>query len=99
MSQNRENRRAADDLTATKSIILYTQPHCPACRRIEEFLTFHEVDYTKLDVSEDYDARDDLWEVHGSQNTPTLVIDGEAIIGFRREELERRLGLDKPTAP
>lgn len=62
-------------------------------------MTFHEVDYTKLDVSEDYDARDDLWEVHGSQNTPTLVIDGDAIIGFRREELERRLGLDKPTAP
>lgn len=75
------------------SIILYTQPHCPACRRAKAFLAEHGLEYQELDVSEDYDARDDLWEEHGSQNTPTLVIDGEVFIGFRREALETRLGL------
>jgi glutaredoxin-like YruB-family protein len=78
---------------APKSIILYTQPYCPACRRIKEFLDQHGVRYEELNVAEDYDARDDLWEVHGSQNTPTVVIDGEVLIGFRREALIARLGL------
>lgn len=76
------------------SIILYTQPYCPACRRIKDFFAEIRVGYEELDVSEDYDARDDLWEIHGSQNTPTVVIDGEVFIGFRRQELARRLGLN-----
>lgn len=92
MSQHREIQPEASG-PAARSIILYTQPHCPSCRKIKEFLAHHGLTYSELDVSEDFDARDDLWEVHGSQNTPTLVIDGEALIGFRREELERRLGL------
>ncbi|MCU0228654.1 MAG: glutaredoxin family protein [Bryobacterales bacterium] len=75
------------------SIILYSQPYCPACRRAKEFLSQHLVAFQELDVSEDYDARDDLWEVYGSQNTPTLVIDGEAFIGFRREAWATRLGI------
>jgi glutaredoxin len=78
---------------APKSIILYTQPYCPACRRIKAFFDEHGVPYEELNVAEDYDARDDLWEVHGSQNTPTVVIDGEVWIGFRREALIARLGL------
>ena len=77
----------------TNSIILYTQPYCPACRRIKEFFARHAIVYEELDVSEDYDARDDLWEVHGSQNTPTVVIDGKVFIGFRREALAAELGL------
>mgnify|MGYP005862089913 CR=1 FL=1 len=78
---------------APKSIILYTQPYCPACRRIKAFFDEHGVQYEELNVAEDYDARDDLWEVHGSQNTPTVVIDGEVWIGFRREALMAKLGL------
>lgn len=78
---------------APKSIILYTQPHCPACRRIKEFFAEQGIAYQELNVADDYDARDDLWEVHGSQNTPTVVIDGEVLIGFRRETLLQRLGL------
>lgn len=85
-----------NDAADANSIILYTQPYCPSCRRIKEFLAQHGVAYTELDVSEDYDARDDLWEVHQSQSTPTVVIDGEVWIGFRREELKRRLGLGGP---
>lgn len=75
------------------SIILYTQPYCPACRRAKAFLDEHHVAYAELDVAGDYDARDDLWEIYGSQNTPTLVIDGEAVIGFRRDDWIRRLGI------
>ena len=80
-------------MAQTFTIILYTQPYCPACRRIKAFFEEFGVAYEELDVSEDYDARDDLWEVHGSQNTPTVVIDGEVFIGFRRETLMERLGL------
>jgi glutaredoxin len=79
-------------MSSRPSIILYTQPYCPACRRIKEFLDNLGVTYTELDVSEDYDARDDLWEEHGSMNTPTTVIDGEVFIGFRKAELLKRLG-------
>jgi glutaredoxin 3 len=75
------------------SIIVYTQPYCPPCRHAKAFLDELGVVYQELDVSEDYDARDDLWEVHGSQNTPTFVIDGAVVIGFRRDELKKRLGL------
>jgi glutaredoxin 3 len=77
--------------TAQPSIIVYTQPYCPSCRHAKAFLDELGVQYEELDVSEDYDARDDLWEVHGSQNTPTFVIDGEVIIGFRRDSLKARL--------
>lgn len=75
------------------SIILYTQPYCPACRRAKAFLAEHHVVHQELNVAEDYDARDDLWELYGSQNTPTLVVDGQPYIGFRREEWARCLGL------
>ncbi len=92
---SRDNH-CTDDLSLSpeSTIILYSQPYCPACRRAKEFLSQHNVQFDELDVSVDYDARDDLWEVHGSQNTPTLVIDGEAFIGFRREAWAKRLGLE-----
>ncbi len=49
------------------------------------------VEFEELDVTRDSNALEDLVEVHGSRMTPTVVIDGQVIIGFDRDQLDALL--------
>ena len=71
-------------------VILYCTSWCPACRRARRFLNEREIAYTEIDINKAPEARDRLRELTGGTlTTPTFDIDGEIIVDFRRDQVER----------
>ena len=51
----------------------------------------HEIAYELLNIKENTAARNELINKHQSMSTPTIVIDGEVIIGFKKERIDELL--------
>lgn len=76
-----------------KKIIVYSQPSCPPCQVVKQFLDHHNITYIDKDISVDKDARNTLVEDLQSSSTPTITVDDQVIIGFDLKKLEQLLGL------
>ena len=70
---------------------VYTTPICPYCQTLKEFLKEHGVEFEEVDVAQDEKARDDMIEKTGQMGVPVVEIDGEFIIGFDKEKIEKLL--------
>ena len=46
------------------------------------YLEARELAFEERDISKDPEARRAMTETHGSNETPTMLIDGEVLIGF-----------------
>jgi len=77
-------------------IVLFTQPGCFSCELLRVYLEAREIAFEELDISADSEARRAMTEKYDSNETPTLVIDGEAIIGFDPALLDQLL--DSPSS-
>lgn len=62
------------------------------CKMEKAWLSRVGVDYTEKDVVEDEEALAELQDL-GVFTTPVTVIDGEVVIGFDRNRLEKLLDL------
>jgi glutaredoxin len=60
------------------------------CRKVKEFLSQRGVAYIDRDVSADEAALDELTQLH-VMTTPVVKIDGDVVVGFDREQLEKLL--------
>ncbi len=63
-------------------ILLFTQPGCFSCELVRIYLEAREVAFEERDITTDSEARRTMTETYGSNETPTMLIDGEVIIGF-----------------
>ena len=72
-------------------ILLFTQPGCLSCELMRIYLEAREVAFEERDISKDPEARRAMTETHGSNETPTMLIDGEVIIGFDPSLLDQIL--------
>jgi len=75
-----------------KTVTVYHQPNCSACKTAMQFLSQRGVSYVAKDISTDEQARNELVAL-GSQATPTITIDGEVLIGFNPRKLSAALGI------
>lgn len=66
----------------TPKLVLFTQPGCFSCELMRIYLEARELPFEECDISKDLEARRTMTETHGSNETPTMLIDGEVIIGF-----------------
>lgn len=76
-----------------KKVIVYTQPSCPPCQVVKQFLDHHQITYTEKDVSADTEARRILVEDLHSTSTPTVTVDNQVVTGFDLKKLEELLGI------
>lgn len=72
-------------------IVLFTQPGCLSCELMRIYLEAREVTFEERDITNDPEARREMTETHGSNETPTMLIDGEVIIGFDPSLLDQIL--------
>jgi glutaredoxin 3 len=72
-------------------ILLFTQPGCFSCELMRIYLEAHELAFEERDISTDAEARRTMTETYDSNETPTLVIDGQAIAGFDPALLDQLL--------
>ena len=74
----------------TSGIIMYCTSWCPACRRARLFFAEYGIEYVEIDINQTPSARDRLRELTGGVlTTPTFEINGEVIVDFKREQVER----------
>ncbi|HEV2402275.1 MAG TPA: glutaredoxin domain-containing protein [Candidatus Sulfotelmatobacter sp.] len=72
-------------------VLLFTQPGCLSCELMRIYLEAREITFEERDITKDADARKTMTETYDSDETPTLVIDGEAITGFDPALLDQLL--------
>ncbi|MDT2047524.1 NrdH-redoxin [Priestia aryabhattai] len=76
-----------------KNVELYTQPSCPPCEIVKQFLKHNNISYKEYDVSKDVKARNRMIEVFQSYSTPTVKVNDDVVKGFDLQTLEKLLDL------
>ncbi len=76
-----------------KEVIIYSTPICEYCKDTKDYLTKHGVGYTEKDVTKDKEALIHMKNKSKQMSVPVIEIDGEMVIGFQKEELNRLLEL------
>ncbi|HRZ15007.1 MAG TPA: glutaredoxin domain-containing protein [Candidatus Omnitrophota bacterium] len=76
-----------------KKVTVYSTPTCPYCTRAKQFLTDNRIAFDNVDVSVDTGRAEEMIQKSGQMGVPVLDIDGEIIVGFDRERIQRALGL------
>jgi len=69
-------------LTTVPHIVLFTQPGCFSCELMRIYLEARELAFEERDISKDAEARRAMTETYASNETPTMLIDEEVLIGF-----------------
>lgn len=72
-------------------IKVYSTPTCPYCVTLKGWLKSKNIEFEDIDVAEDEKAREDIIERSGQMGVPVVDIDGEIVIGFDRDKIEKLL--------
>jgi len=70
-------------------IKIYTSETCPWCKKLRDWLKKKKVPFQELNLTESDHARDELIQKSGQLSVPIIDIDGEIIVGFQEERLEK----------
>lgn len=76
-----------------KTVIVYTQPDCPPCKIVKQYLEHHQVPFQEVDITQNEQARYKLINKLKSSSTPTVTVDSEVVTGFDLPRLEKLLEL------
>lgn len=76
-----------------KRVVIYTTPTCPFCTMAKAYLKSLNIQYEEVNVAENPSAAMELVEKSGQMGVPVIDIDGQIIVGFDREAINRALGL------
>ncbi len=77
-----------------KHVTIYSTPTCHFCQMAKEFFTQKGVAYTNYDVASDAEKRAEMIELTGQLGVPVIVIDGTITIGFDRNKIAAKLGIE-----
>ncbi len=78
---------------AQKKVLIYSTPTCPYCNQTKEYFKEKGIQYEDFDVSSDSAKAQEMIDKSGQMGVPTLDIEGEIIIGFDKEKIDKALGL------
>jgi len=76
-----------------KKIVIYSTPTCPYCDLAKNYLKDNNVEFESIDVSNDQDAAKKMIDKSGQMGVPQIEIDGEIIVGFDKEEIDKKLNI------
>ena len=74
-------------------IKVYSAPICPYCDAVKQYLKEKNIEFEDIDVSKDIKAREIMIEKSGQRGVPVIDINGNIIIGFDKEKIDKALGL------
>ena len=76
-----------------KKVIVYSTSTCPWCTKVKGCLDSKNVAYEAFDVGKDRDKAMEMVKKSGQQGVPVIDIDGEIVVGFDQNNINRLLGL------
>jgi glutaredoxin len=88
----------SEEITVDKPIKMYTLSTCSHCRAAKRFLDACEVYYEFEDVDllqgdERKTAIEAVRKLNPAASFPTIIIDGNVIVGFKENEIREALGI------
>ena len=74
-------------------VVMYCTPWCEDCPNVRQYFNQHNIPYLEIDISRDRGAAERVrkW-TGGEETTPVLKINGQVIITFDQEKIEKALG-------
>lgn len=73
-----------------RDVIVYSTPLCAPCERLKRHLRERGIAFKVIDIMMDEEAGAFL-ESRGIRTTPVLSVDGELVVGFDPERIDRLL--------
>ena len=74
-------------------IKIFSTPTCAYCETLKEYLKSHNFNFEDKDVSRDSASLDEMIKKSDQMGVPVVEIDGEIIIGFDKEKINKLLGI------
>ena len=74
-----------------KSVIIYSTPTCPYCKRAKEYLSQKGISYTDYDVASDRDKAKEMLQKSGQMGVPVILVDDQLVAGFNQSKLDELL--------
>lgn len=72
---------------------IYTTSTCHYCEMAKEYFKKNKVEYEAYNVAEDESAREEMVKKSGQMGVPVIDINGEIIIGFDKDAIDKALKL------
>ena len=82
------------DNATDKHVTIYSTPTCHFCKMAKDFFAEKNIQYTGYDVASDAARRDEMIKMTGQLGVPVIVIDGAVMVGFDREKVAAKLGVE-----
>ena len=76
-----------------KKVIIYSTPTWPWCTKVKDYLDSKDVAYEDFNVSQDREKAMEMVKKSGQQGVPVIDIDGDIVVGFDQNNINRLLGL------
>jgi len=76
----------------TIMIKIYSTPTCPYCEMAKEYFKKNDIAYEDVNVLEDMNARQEMFQKSSQMGVPVIDIDGKIIVGFDRSAIEAAIG-------
>ena len=74
---------------------VYSTPTCVYCKTLKGYLKKNEIDFDDIDVSKDEKQLQKMIKDSGQMGVPVLDIDGEVVVGFDKERVDRLLKINQ----
>lgn len=71
-------------------VIAYTDPGCPHCHRLKEYLSGRHIPFQNRDVSSDPKAVAEVQQMN-APGVPVVRVGDDTVVGFDRERIEELL--------
>ena len=72
-------------------IKIYSTPTCVYCKTLQEYLKNNNFEFEYIDVSKDEKQLQDMIKKSGQMGVPVVDINGEIIVGFDKEKIDKLL--------
>jgi glutaredoxin-like YruB-family protein len=86
--------RGTKDAVNKKNVLVYTTPVCTWCNAVKRHLQENRIQFRELDVSSDTKAMEEMMRKSRQQGVPQIDINGEIVVGFDRERIDKLLGIN-----
>jgi len=74
-----------------RKVIVYSTVMCPYCTYAKDYLREKNVDFEAIDVSSDQEKAQEMIRKSGQMGVPVIDIDGNIIVGFDKEKIDKYL--------
>ena len=72
-------------------VTVYSTPSCSYCIRLKSYLSQKGINFTNIDVSSDAQSLEKMVNLSGQMGVPVIDIDGEIVVGFDKEKIDKLL--------